>query len=107
MPSVVKMASSLEYVEVAVTPLDSDGEEADVTGDTVTLAFLEPGATIDDDTTFHPAAWVVVDDVQTARALVGPGQSFEPDPGSAYDVYVKIEDNPEQPVLYAYRAYFK
>jgi hypothetical protein len=107
MPGVVKQAASLEYIEVAVTPLDTSGEEEDVSGDTVTLAFVELGGTVDDDTTFYPANWVTVNGVQTARTIVGPGQSFEPAPLSAYDVYVKIVDNPEIPVLYAYRAYFK
>jgi hypothetical protein len=107
MPTVTKVAQSTEYVDVPIMAEAADGSEADVLSDSVFMAFVAPGTTVDDTTPFHLASWEVIEGVQTARCLVGPDESFVPVAGAQYDVYVKIIDIPEEPVLAAYRIYFK
>lgn len=107
MPTVTKVAQSTEYVDVPIMAEANDGSTADVTGDSVFMAFVTPGGTVDDDTDFYLAGWEIIEGMQTARCLVGPNEPFVPAAGAQYDVYVKIIDLPEEPIIAAYRLYFK
>lgn len=95
-------ALSLEYVRVAVSA-EEDGVAVDPTGDTVQMAFPAQGvapvagdwkaATWETDATTEP-------DTRYARCLVGPGGTVTLAAGF-YDVYVKVTDAPEVPILKA------
>lgn len=107
MPTVTRVAQSTEYIDVPITPFDSAGDPAVINTDSVFMAFVAPGTSVSDTTTFYLASWEIIEDVQTARCLVGPAEDFIPVAGQSYDVYVKIIDIPENPILAAYRVYFK
>lgn len=84
-------AASKQYVRVPVRDLTG----ADPTVDAVAMAFPEPGT---EPTTFYTGSWVTIRGAYNALCLVGTGGAVALTPGF-YDVYVKITDNPEVPVL--------
>jgi len=91
-------ALSLQYVGCYVTPTDRPGY--DPTADTVQFAFTAQGAVpaVGD---WKTGSWETVTGPPTqykAKCLVGPGGTIELAKG-VYEVWVKITDNPEQPVL--------
>jgi hypothetical protein len=83
--------ASTQYVRAAI--FEASG--ADPTGDTVTMAFPITGV---DPTVFVAASWVTLSGIHYARCLVGPAGSITL-PIGYYDVYVKVTDSPEVPVL--------
>ena len=97
-------ALSTQYVQVQV----NNTEGIDPTGDTVTFAFVGPYATTSQAaenpptslTTWYTGAW----DAGTpyvARILVGPVGGTATLTTGAYQVYVKVVDSPEVPVLFS------
>lgn len=82
---------SQQYVRVPV----SEASGNDPTGDTVTMAFPVTGV---DPTTFYAATWVTLGGIYYARCLVGPSGPAILAVGY-FDVYVKVSDSPETPVL--------
>jgi hypothetical protein len=91
-------AASTEYIRVPVTATEA-GEPVDITGDTVALGFTDSWNS-DAPAEWHPATWETINDVHTARLLIGPGTDVALTAG-AWDVWVKVTDNPETPVLKA------
>lgn len=85
-------SQSKQYVTVPVAEVITGG---DPTGDDVALAFPIPG---DEPTTWFAGQWLTEDGIYYAQALIGPGTSATLDVGY-YNIYVKITDNPEIPVL--------
>lgn len=85
---------SKQYVTVPVAESITGG---DPTGDNVALSFPAPG---DDPTVFVAGQWLTENGIYYAQALVGPGTSAILINGF-YDVYVKVTDNPEVPVIKA------
>jgi hypothetical protein len=86
-------STSKQYVRVPVK--ESTG--ADPTGDAVAMAFPSPNV---EPTVFYTGDWVTESGIYYAECLVGPGTAAVLAIGF-YDVYVKITDNPEVPVLLA------
>ena len=85
------------YIKSPITATVA-GSIVDVTGDAVEMAIVVAKTDVTDGD-FHSATWVA----GSAAILVGPGGSpsigtFAPD---FYDVYIRITDNPETPVLFA------
>lgn len=75
----------------------SEASGADPTGDTVALAFPVTGV---DPVSYVAGTWNTIAGIYYAQALIGPGTAAIL-PIGFYDVYVKISDNPETPVLFA------
>lgn len=84
--------ASTQYVRV---PVYADGE--DPTNDTVSMAFPVTGV---DPASFFSGSWQTLDGIYYARCLVGPSGAVALTNG-VYDVYVKVSDVPETPVLLA------
>lgn len=84
-------SASRQYVRVPIT----EASGGNPTGDTVTLAFPSPNS---EPVTFYTGSWLTASGVYFAQCLVGPGGTVVL-PVGFYDVYVKIGDNPEVPVL--------
>lgn len=84
---------SKQYVRVPVEDITG----ADPTSDVVEMSFPRIGV---DPTTFVTGSWMTISGVHYARCMIGPGTSAILTVGY-YDVYVKVSDNPEVPVLYA------
>jgi hypothetical protein len=86
-------SASKQYVRVPVT--ETSG--GDPTTDAVAFAFPSPNQ---EPVTFYTGSWTTEAGIYYAQCLIGPGTptilavAF-------YDVYVKISDNPETPVLLA------
>lgn len=94
--SLVVSPLSLVYVKQQVSAVKS-GAVYDPTGDTVQLAFLPFGqqpASGD----WKAASWETISSKYYARCLVGPGGAITLTNGR-YQIWVKITDNPEIPVL--------
>lgn len=93
-------AASLEYVKVPVS-LRESGSYIDPTGDTVQLAFMAEGED-PDVTDWHTGTWetdsTTVPTTYFARCLVGPTGDVVLVAG-IYDVWIRITDSPEAPVL--------
>lgn len=93
----VLSAEATEYVHVGVTPADSaTGQSVDITGDTVSLAFLTSGTPAAGD--WAAAQWITrtaggASQVY-ARALVGPEAGGTLPPGNLA-VWIRIQDSPE------------
>ena len=83
---------SKQYVTVPVAEVITGG---DPTSDNVALAFPAVGS---EPSAFVAGQWVTEAGVYYAQALVGPGTSAIL-PVGYYDVYVKVTDSPEVPVL--------
>ena len=90
-------AESLEYVKVWVDAHRS-GVSFDPTGDVVEMAFTT-GPNIEE-ADWQEGSWETIGRKYYARCLVGPSGTIELDEGS-YQVWVRITDNPEIPVLKA------
>lgn len=95
-------ALSLEYVRVRVSATNA-GAAVDPTGDTVVMAFTAEGvAPVSGD--WKTASWetdaTTTTDSYYARCLVGPSGTVTLTAG-AYDVWVKVTDSPETPVMRA------
>jgi hypothetical protein len=84
-------SASLQYVRVPI----SEATGGDPTGDPVTFAFPDPAA---EPTVFYTGSWSTLNGIYYARCLVGPGGAVQL-PAGFYDVYVKVTDSPEIPVL--------
>lgn len=85
--------ASKQYVRVPI----SEATGADPTNNAVTMAFPETGT---DPATFYTSDWVTISGIYYARCLVGPGSAAVLAIGF-YDVYVKVNDVPELPVLFS------
>lgn len=83
--------ASQQYVRVPI----SEASGADPTDDAVYMAFPLVGV---DPTVFYDGSWVTLNGLYYARCLIGPGSDAVLDNGY-YDVYVKVSDSPEHPVL--------
>jgi hypothetical protein len=90
-------SESLEYIKVWVDAKRS-GASFDPTGDVVEVAFTTGPDIVEED--WNEGSWEVIGRKYYARCLVGPGGTIELDDGS-YQVWVRITDNPEIPVLKA------
>ena len=84
---------STQYVRVPVVEVTG----ADPTTDPVTFAFPLPNQ---EPASFFAGSWQTLNGIYYARCLVGPSGAATL-PVGFYDVYVKISDNPEIPVLLA------
>lgn len=83
--------TSVELVRVPVTPPYG----ISITDQPVSIAIVARGA-YPDDGDLHAAAW---DSQDRATLLIGPGHlSFAP---GVYEVFVKVTDSPEIPLLRA------
>lgn len=92
--------ASTEYVRVVVRA-KREGSSLDVSVDTVEMAFvLDDGSSIDD-ADWNVGLWetnaLVDPPIYTALCLIGP-DAVELAVGE-YIVYVRVTDNPEEPVL--------
>lgn len=87
-------AQSVEYVRIPVTAVNGAGTALNLSGDTVQVAATRSNAspTVAD---WRPAVW----DNGQARILIG-GPDFTLTPGD-WNLFVKVTDNPELPVLRA------
>jgi hypothetical protein len=90
-------SESLEYVKVWVDAKRS-GVSFDPTSDVVEMAFTT-GSDIDE-ADWQNSSWETIGRKYYARCLVGPGGAIELDDG-LYQVWVRITDSPEIPVLTA------
>ncbi len=86
-------SQSRQYVRVPI----SDANGHDPTSDMVAMAFPTPGM---EPSIYISGDWATLAGIYYARCLVGPGGAVQLDPGF-YEVFVKITDNPEIPVLNA------
>lgn len=85
-------ALSLEKISVPITAT------ANPTSDTVQMA-VAPNYS--NPTTWVTASWVTVAGVYYATVLIGPGSAIGTLATGLYQVWVKVTDNPEIPVLRA------
>lgn len=83
--------ASTQYIRVPVT----EASGADPTADSVSMAFPVTG---EEPSVFYSGSWVTISGINYARCLVGPSASATLEVGY-YDVFVKITDSPETPVL--------
>ena len=90
-------SESLEYVKVWVDAKRS-GVSFDPTGDNVEMAFTT-GPDVEE-ADWNESSWETIGRKYYARCLVGPGGAIELEDGS-YEVWVRITDDPEIPVLKA------
>lgn len=86
-------STSKQFVRVPI--YEQSG--ADPTSDVVSLSFPD---TTHEPTVFITGSWVTIEGTNYAQAVVGPGSALVLAIGF-YDVYVKVEDNPEIPVLFS------
>lgn len=91
---------SIEYVRVRVQAKAS-GVAVNPTADTVTMAFVSDGTT-PSGATFKTSSWetdtTTDPDTYYARCLVGSAVTLT---AGTYEVWVKIVDSPETPVIRA------
>ncbi len=85
-------STSTAYIRVPI----SEATGGDPTGDPVTFAFPEPGT---EPTIFYSGSWDTLAGVHFARCLIGPVGGVVALVAGFYDIYVKITDSPEVPVL--------
>lgn len=88
--------SSLQYVKFPITA-EVAGVDYDPTDDIVELAFITVG-TQPSSGDWLTGSWETIATVPYARVLIGPGGTRQL-AGGFYDVYVRITDNPERPVI--------
>ncbi len=92
---------SVQYVHCSVAAT-SGGVDIDPTGDVVALAFVPQGATPAPGD-FITGSWIqdltTVPTTHFARALVGPPPGMITLSPGLVDIYVRVSDNPEVPVL--------
>src|SRR6266496_3261374 len=87
-------AASLEYVKVPITAT-VNGSAVNPETDDVAFSFVAPGTAPSSWTT---GSWETIGTTYNARILVGPGGSVTLSKG-LYEVFVRVTDNPESPVL--------
>jgi|SRR5579884_95892 len=95
-------ALSTQYVSVAVSAQVA-GVAINPTGDTVQMAFTAQNVAPQSGD-WKTASWDTYSTTPVsyaAKCLVGPSGVVSMTAGSTYDVYVKVADNPETPVLKA------
>jgi hypothetical protein len=99
-------AQSKEYVRVSVLAVNENGAAVNPTVDSVALAFIAEGDPVVASSTFIAGTWET--DVSDAaspiyygRVLAGPGAAYIPVAGTNVDVYIKVSDNPEVPIVKA------
>jgi len=98
-------ASSLQYIRYKVTATVNGNPGYDPTADVVQFGF-QPTASVAADvapTTWLTGSWET-DTISgvtayVARCLVGPGGTFVPATLTNYWVWLRVEDNPEIPVV--------
>lgn len=94
---------SVQYVHCSVAAT-LGGVDVDPTGDIVALAFVPQGTT-PAPTDFVTGSWVqdatTVPTTHFARVLIGPPPGAIVLTPGLVDIYLKITDNPETPVLKA------
>ena len=88
-------AQSIEYLLLPITAV-KNGAAYTPTGDTVEAAVVASGTTVSD-TDFVSASWEP--NTTSVRVLIGPGTTVGTLAVGFYDVYTRIFDNPETPVL--------
>lgn len=88
--------ASVEYLRLPVTAT-RDGVEIDPTSEPVSVAIPASGVA---PSVWVGAAWETNGPPYIIRVLIGPGTSF-PLSAGRYDVYWKIDDAPEAPVVFA------
>ncbi len=92
-------ALSTEYVRVSVAASIS-GSDIDPTGDTVQMAFVVPD-TFPASGDWKTASWETdatqIPPIHYVRALVGPSGVIDLT-AAVWDVFVKVQDNPETPL---------
>ncbi len=98
---VTQLASSLAYVDVSITATAPSGYPYNPSADAVHFAFINqvsPRDPVSGD--FVPGVWggPLIGSKINASCLVGPGGAITLAAGT-YQIYVKITDNPEVPVL--------
>lgn len=93
LPDFTVSSASKQYIQIPVA-LNTGGNP---TGDVVSMAFPAVGG---EPTTFYTGTWVTLNGIYLASVLVGPGTSAVL-PVGYYDVYVKVADNPEIPVIFS------
>jgi hypothetical protein len=92
-------SGSVEFLSVWV---DTDGV-ATLSSQPVAIALTPLRSDPDDDTTWRGASWAgSAATARSAAILIGPGTSHEIDAGK-YEVWVKVTDNPETPIVHAGR----
>jgi hypothetical protein len=101
--AVSQLATSLAYVDVPIKSRTADGYYYDPTHDAVVMAFIDTTTTADPQASdFVTAQWSGTPGLKgqvLASCLVGPGGAFTGVKGKVYNIYVKISDTPEVPIL--------
>ena len=97
-------AQSKEYVRVRTSAVDENGATVNPTVDSVSLAFIAEGEAIVGSSTYVAGTWETdasdaSNPIYYARVLAGPGAAYVPTAGTSVDVYIKVTDNPEVPVV--------
>ena len=89
-------ASSREYVTIPVVGVDATGTRIDLSGDAVAIAAVLGDA----DATPEEADWLTASWAAAGQAtiLIGPDGDVELTAG-LYQMFVRVTDNPEAPVL--------
>lgn len=92
-------ALSTDYVQVAIRA-SVKGQAVNPTGDVIQMAFMAVG-TKPGSGDWHLGSWdSPALGVYLAQCLIGPnGGTTVLAAGTTYDVYVKVYDNPETPVI--------
>lgn len=96
-PVITLSSLSTEYVQVPVSATAA-GVPVNPTSDQVQFAFMPTGNPAGAD--WHLGSWeTIAPDTYLAQILVGPGSGGIPlAAGTTYQIWVKVTDNPEQPV---------
>lgn len=101
--AVTQLAMSKNWVDVPVRSKDPDGYYYDPTHAQVVMAFIDKAVGGDPaDTDFVSASWSGTPGMSgraMASCLVGPGGAFAGQAGHIYQIFVKVLDDPEVPVL--------
>lgn len=93
LPDFTVSSASKEYIQVPIA-LSTGGNP---TGDPVFMAFPAVGA---EPSTFYSGTWTTLNGIYLANVLIGPGSSAVL-PVGYYNVFVKITDSPEVPVIFS------
>jgi len=88
-------ALSKQYIRVIVKAKDENGVDIVIGSDVVEFAFMLNGND-PTDLDWKAGAWGAAN---VARILIGPGTAAALTAGNQYQVWVRVTDNPEVPVL--------
>lgn len=95
---------SLQYVGVPVKAELLTGVPFNPTGDPVYMAFMPQATQVPQNTDWQTAIWATrpgnILEPYAAACLVGPGGTIQLGIGT-YVIYVRVQDNPEIPILQA------